>query len=186
MTIVEDSSVDHVCTPISQAWTLMQAHPDDLTLMSSRQTFPNNLQLARLENLQRNSSAKWLSTLALAHRIHHQSAASSSPQYKIGGQKPYDSLWHLADIFVGLLILVQLGETMIRSKPPCDDMIAVAMWCKQECQQWTYGEPEEADTREIHKHSGHNSNFLIVAAVIGFGEIIINIINNNMCRPGTM
>jgi hypothetical protein len=28
--------------------------------------------------------------------------------------------------------------------------------------------------------------FLIVAAVIGFEEIIITVINNNMCRPGSM
>lgn len=183
MTIVEDSYVDIVYTSISWAWTLMQAHPDSLTLMSSGKHFQTICNLHALR-VQLNSSAKWLSTLALAHRIHHQSAASS-PQYKFGGQESYDSLWHLADIFVGLLILVQLGETMIRSKPPCDDMITVAMWCKQECQQWTYGEPEEADTREIHKHSGQNNNFLIVAAVIGFGEIIINIINN-MCQPGSM
>jgi len=83
---------------------------------------------------------------------------------------------------VGLLILVQLGETMIESKPPCDDMRT----CKKRMPSVNIWRAPRGRHMKYTNTLARTAIFLIVAAVIGFEEIIITVINNNMCRPGSM
>ena len=157
-----------------------QARPTYLTLMSSGKHFQMICNLQALW-VQLNSSAKWWSTLALAHRIHHQSAAPS-PRYTLGGQKSHDSFVVPCRHFCGIVNSVQLGETMIESKPPCDDMIT----CKQRMPTVNIWRARRGRHVKYTNTLARTAIFLIVAAVIGFEEIIITVINNNMCRPGSM
>lgn len=159
-----------------------QARPTYLTLMSSGKHFQNNLQLASL-----------LSAAELECKMMKHTCTGSQNSSPICGTESAIYTWWSkitwlfcgtlqTFFFVGLLILVQLGETMIESKPPCDDMIT----CKQRMPSVNIWRARRGRHVKYTNTLARTAIFLIAAAVIGFEEIIITVINNNMCRPGSM
>lgn len=130
-----------------------QARPTYLTLMSSGKHFQIICNLQALW-VQLNSSAKWWSTLALAHRIHHQSAAPS-PRYTLGGQKSHDSFVAPCRHFCGIVNSCAAwrdNDRVQASMRRYDNMQAKNANCE-------HMESPERQTREIHKHFGQNSHF---------------------------